>query len=294
MSRFLPERAAGAGPAADREELPRMGFFDHMEELRRRLAVSLVSLFVGFLACWNWAPRLFDFWVEMPPHGLVGAGDYLAGGPQEIPPELGVAGDFAGLIYDYDRVIAASLGRRFAPGLDGRVIRGVMPSWDNTARRGRAAHIAHGANPLRFARWLRELSEHGLGRSYRGELFVNAWNEWAEKAVLEPSAQYGHGYLDALAALPQKPLDSVLPYSPGIVVERPAPVGDYKVPDGRYTAGMVGRLVELFTDGVPTVCISLYLTPHASVVMEAMAVARSLGRVTASGLKTNRLASLTA
>jgi sec-independent protein translocase protein TatC len=61
LSRFLPERAAGAGPGADREELPRMGFFDHLEELRRRLAVSLVSLFVGFLACWYWAPRLFDF-----------------------------------------------------------------------------------------------------------------------------------------------------------------------------------------------------------------------------------------
>ena len=83
--------------------------------------------------------------------------------------------------------------------------------------------------------------------------------------------------LEALTALPQKPLESVLPYSPGIFVERPEPVGDYKVPDGRFTAGMVGRLVELFTDGVPTVCISLYLTPHASVVMEAMAVARSLG-----------------
>jgi glycosyltransferase involved in cell wall biosynthesis len=83
--------------------------------------------------------------------------------------------------------------------------------------------------------------------------------------------------LDALDALPKKPLESVLPYSPGITVERPDPVGDYKVPDGRYTAGMAGRLVELFTDGVPTVCISLYLTPHASVVMEAMAVARSLG-----------------
>lgn len=96
-----------------------------------------------------------------------------------------------------------------------------------------------------------------------------------------------HGYddvriitwpLEALHALPQKPLDSVLPYGPGIVVERPEPVGDYKVPDGRFTAGMVGRLVELFTDDVPTVCISLYLTPHASIVMEAMAVCRSLGR----------------
>lgn len=84
--------------------------------------------------------------------------------------------------------------------------------------------------------------------------------------------------LETLDRLPQKPMESVLPYSPGIEVERPAGVGDYKVPDGRYTAGMVGRLVELFCEDVPTVCVSLYLTPHASVVMEAMAVCRSMGR----------------
>ncbi len=84
--------------------------------------------------------------------------------------------------------------------------------------------------------------------------------------------------LETLTNLPRKPLESVLPYSPGIVVERPEGVGDYKVPDGRFTAGMVGRLVELFSDDVPTTCISLYLTPHASVVMEAVAVCRALGR----------------
>ncbi|MEZ5229779.1 MAG: hypothetical protein R2710_24905 [Acidimicrobiales bacterium] len=83
--------------------------------------------------------------------------------------------------------------------------------------------------------------------------------------------------LEALTELPLKPLDSVLPYSLGITVERPAPVGDYKVPDGRFVAGIVGRLVELFTDGVPTVCLSLYLTPHANAVMEALAIARVMG-----------------
>ena len=65
------------------------------------------------------------------------------------------------------------------------------------------------------------------------------------------------------SGLPLKPLDGVLPYSDGITVERPDGVGDYKVPDARYHAGIVGRLVELFTDGVPTVCLSLYLKPHA-------------------------------
>ena len=102
-------------------------------------------------------------------------------------------------------MIAASLARRFERGLEGRVIAGVMPSWDNTARRRRAAHIAHGANPLRFEKWLRGLADRRLPGSYRQELFVNAWNEWAEKAVLEPSSQYGRAYLDALAALRKPP-----------------------------------------------------------------------------------------
>ena len=81
----------------------------------------------------------------------------------------------------------------------------------------------------------------------------------------------------AESGLPLKPLDTVLPYSPGIVVERPEPVGDYKVPDGRYVAGITGRLVELFTDGVPTVCLSLYLSPHTIAVADALATARATG-----------------
>jgi len=79
------------------------------------------------------------------------------------------------------------------------------------------------------------------------------------------------------AGLPLKPLDGVLPYSPGIVVERPGPVGDYKVPDGRWLAGLTGRLVELFTDGVPTVAMSLYLSPHATAIADAVQVARRTG-----------------
>lgn len=79
------------------------------------------------------------------------------------------------------------------------------------------------------------------------------------------------------AGLPLKPVDTVLPYSPGITVERPEPVGDYRVPDARYQAGIVGRLVELFTDGVPTVAMSLYLSPHAFAIAEARRIAESTG-----------------
>ncbi|MET0425018.1 MAG: glycosyltransferase, partial [Actinoplanes sp.] len=79
------------------------------------------------------------------------------------------------------------------------------------------------------------------------------------------------------AGLPLKPLDRLLPYSPGITVERPEPVGDYRVPDGRHLAGLTGRLVELLAEPIPTTCLSMYLVPHTNVVVDAVASARAAG-----------------
>ena len=79
------------------------------------------------------------------------------------------------------------------------------------------------------------------------------------------------------AGLPLKPLDRLTAYSDGITVERPEAVGDYRVPDGRHLAGLTGRLVELLAEDVPTVCLSMYLAPHATVVAEAVSAARAAG-----------------
>lgn len=79
------------------------------------------------------------------------------------------------------------------------------------------------------------------------------------------------------AGLPLKPLDSVLPYSTGITVERPAPIGDYKVPDGRHLGGLIARLAELFTEGVPTTAMSLYLTPHDTAIAQGAQIAQATG-----------------
>jgi glycosyltransferase involved in cell wall biosynthesis len=79
------------------------------------------------------------------------------------------------------------------------------------------------------------------------------------------------------AGLPLKPLDRIMPYSEGITVERPEPVGDYRVPDGRYLAGLTGRLVELLAEPIPTTCVSMYLAPHDAVVRDAVDAARAAG-----------------
>ena len=46
-------------------ELPKMSFLDHLEELRKRLIVSIIAIFVAFLACWNYADKIFA-WIQEP------------------------------------------------------------------------------------------------------------------------------------------------------------------------------------------------------------------------------------
>ena len=57
MSGFNPreilEGKSGHPPGTSDDELPRMGFFEHLEELRKRLIVSIIAVFVSFLVAWS-------------------------------------------------------------------------------------------------------------------------------------------------------------------------------------------------------------------------------------------------
>jgi sec-independent protein translocase protein TatC len=60
--RELLEGKVGHRPAGgDEDELPRMGFFEHLEELRKRLVVSIITVFVTFLIAWSKADVIFEF-----------------------------------------------------------------------------------------------------------------------------------------------------------------------------------------------------------------------------------------
>ena len=70
--------ADGFSSAEDHEhDLPKMSFLDHLEELRKRLLVSVIAIFVAFLVCWNFADRIFAK-IQEPLTKFLPQGDKLA------------------------------------------------------------------------------------------------------------------------------------------------------------------------------------------------------------------------
>ena len=54
----MSETAATPLPKSAQEEMPTMGFLDHLEELRRRIVYSVIAVAIGFGLCWFSASRL--------------------------------------------------------------------------------------------------------------------------------------------------------------------------------------------------------------------------------------------
>ena len=74
---------------------------------------------------------------------------------------------------------------------------GLIPDWDNTPRRGYKGLVYKGTSPEKFEEALRVLKEKKEGHK-NDFVFVNAWNEWGEGAMLEPDEYRGYGYLEAV------------------------------------------------------------------------------------------------
>jgi sec-independent protein translocase protein TatC len=59
------------------DDLPKMSFLDHLEELRKRLIVSFIAVAVGFLICWKYAEAIFAK-IQEPLTKFLPPGDKLA------------------------------------------------------------------------------------------------------------------------------------------------------------------------------------------------------------------------
>ena len=90
--------------------------------------------------------------------------------------------------------------------------RGVMPSWDNTARKMERGISFYGATPELYAEWLdTTVAETSINLPSENRLvFINAWNEWGEGAYLEPDARRGYAYLNHTRAVMAKYSDPII------------------------------------------------------------------------------------
>lgn len=129
-----------------------------------------------------------DAFVLFPPHELV---------RNDVRSQLlDVSSDFSGELVSYDDALEGDI-QRFHYGYPWPVHRGVMMSWDNSARRDRSARVFVGATPARFRYWLNAVirQDQDYNPDPEALLFINAWNEWAEGTVLEPDKRFADGYL---------------------------------------------------------------------------------------------------
>ncbi len=128
---------------------------------------------VGFDAAVEFQPD----WLNLPP-------------PLFRTPENNAVYDYSMLV---DRMLQRTLPRykRFPC---------VTPAWDNTARRRRDVTVLRDSTPERYQEWLEKVIERTMQSDGEENLiFLNAWNEWAEGAFLEPSQKWGRAYLKATA-----------------------------------------------------------------------------------------------
>lgn len=127
--------------------------------------------------------------VEFPPHGIKNENYELT------KPILCTTSDF--------KIIDMSAYLRDKMHLYDReypVFKTCFPGWDNTPRKLYNQGFCFMLTPEEFQRWLEDnivwtRKNHGIEEQI---VYINAWNEWGEGAILEPTTRYGYRNLDSL------------------------------------------------------------------------------------------------
>jgi glycosyltransferase involved in cell wall biosynthesis len=132
----------------------------------------------------------FDAAIEFPPN---------LSGPPDLTAEMkSLEGAFEGKAYDYR--VFPERSEHYAE-TNYPLYHSVFPSWDNEPRRNGGGTVFVHSAPDLFQRWTRNAALDTLKRQSAPDkrlMFINAWNEWAEGAHLEPDRRYGYAWLQSL------------------------------------------------------------------------------------------------
>jgi len=132
----------------------------------------------------------FDAAVEFPPHNIA---------LPDISHLLKIANpNYSGNIFDYKDIVKKCSS---ASAAEYKLFKTVFPGWDNEARKPGCGYTFAFSSPELYKNWLLNAAKVTLQEKCPEKrlLFINAWNEWAEGAYLEPDQRYGYAYLQATA-----------------------------------------------------------------------------------------------
>jgi lipopolysaccharide biosynthesis protein len=124
---------------------------------------------------------------------------YSQHNPQvEIPRSQLLDQNFSGELRDMEKIYK-EYTEKFLEADDTR-FKCLSPSWDNQARRKGVKGLTFiNSSPALYEDTLRKIIERER-RYFKDKdiyVYINAWNEWAEAAMLEPSQNLGHAHLVA-------------------------------------------------------------------------------------------------
>ncbi len=95
--------------------------------------------------------------------------------------------------FDYDSVWKVILDKK----TNEKTYAGAFIDWDNTPRKQKKGAVAYNASPENFEKYFSLLYKKAQLNN-TPYIFINAWNEWAEGAYLEPDTKYGYQYLESI------------------------------------------------------------------------------------------------
>ena len=125
----------------------------------------------------------FDAYAAFPPHNF---------SCEEIQSEKKIFN--GGRRYDYESGVDAYAFHE----TNDIVYHGCTLGWDNTPRFGNKANIYLKFSLNAYYKWLSKIIKYTKESLPANQqyIFINAWNEWAEGAYLEPDKKYGYSYIN--------------------------------------------------------------------------------------------------
>jgi glycosyltransferase involved in cell wall biosynthesis len=226
-------------------------------------------------------PFGLDGAVEFPPHKLGAEAAKINDDLDLLDP------DFSAAVYEYEDIAQISLE---IPPPEFPLIKTIVPGWDNDPRREGQGLVLDGATPAKYQTWLERLVDYTEREKFFGEkiLCVNAWNEWAEGAFLEPDIHFGAAFLNATArAICARPVEDM---PAGILL-----VGHDAHPHGaqmlllhlaRHLRRTCGIHVHLLLLGVGPLLGKYYQAADVSVAYDKTIIGNLLDKYRQAGIRT--------